>query len=139
MVETSVPEAAQEVAESLYRLFAQGLQAVTAAAEPPPEWPRLPVAEQLGWFLLARSGPALLERCAGQRLALVGPQLAALFAQGGGQPPPPGRGHDLLWEALAKHLLCLVDCEEVRGPGESEYVMLEWLRRKCAEPALVTS
>jgi hypothetical protein len=111
---------AEDVAASLYRLAG----AICGGA---PAWDGLAVEAQLRWLALAQRGPGILEACEGASFADAGRRLCAAFDP---DLAPESRADALCWEALARHLLCVIDCEAASSLEVSESVMLEWFNRR---------
>jgi hypothetical protein len=127
-VELSVAETAQ----SLHRLNDQ-----LCGREPEP-WEGLAYEHQLPWLALASRGPAKMQGMEGARLRDVAAQLWKLAcapedADGAEQVfyQTPDDGFRLRWEAIARHLHTLIDCDELSSPEESERMWLDWYSKKA--------
>jgi len=130
-LDTRVRFDAEETARSLHRLAEACCGAISGG--PPEDFDRLGYAEQMPWFSLARRAPRLLESMENRSFAEAGAALASLFEAFLEMDPsaperPPAAG--LLWETLARHLLCVLDCDESPALEESEGVMLVWFKRQ---------
>lgn len=120
-----------DIAESLYRLYAR----ITGAQT---EWEFLPFPEQALWIKIARDGAKVLEKLGeGQTFARAGYEvfLCSWFPEDPDSEnyyynvlPPEAR---LAWEAVARYLFTLVDCDEVTTLSDLEQMWAEWYTKKA--------
>lgn len=126
MVELASKHEPEEIAKSLYRCSGKA-----ACGDEPPGFDSLGVEEQLFWLNLAKKGPDVLETSEGMPLAAVAARLYGLAHDPAGFQGLPGRVR-LVWEMLTRHLLAVVDCDEVGSLGEVEEMVLGWFNNKAA-------
>lgn len=125
---------AEDVAASLYRLMGEGMRLLMGSG-PPADFAGLGFAEQMRWLGVAKRGPAALERAEGRPMREAGRELFLCCDDDGDRGRAVWEAMHwplkLLWEALARHLLVVIDCDEASGLEESEALMLDWLKRKA--------
>lgn len=112
-----------DVAASAYRSF----HAACLRAQPP-DFDGLPWEEQQEWFRLALGAERLLEEYHGRPYPEAASALAALHA-GGDAPRETPRG-GVAWQAVCRHLMTLLDCDEVFDLEALELSWREWAKSR---------
>lgn len=125
-----------EVAQSLYRLGA-AIANTISGKDSPISWDHASVSEQATAIRIAQVGPTAMEHCEGQRFHDVATNLylATLdrserdygLQQWSDKLP---ESYKLMWEAFARHLHVLMDCDDDATPDASEEMMLNWFRKR---------
>jgi hypothetical protein len=112
------------MAQSLFRVFS-GCCVLAG------DWEGLSLEDQARWYAVATGGARKMQELEGETLADAGQKLAAIFAGGEGVPEvfssPPGR---LAWEAVARQLWLLIDCDEVGTFEDGEAMCVSVFRKK---------
>jgi hypothetical protein len=121
-----------EIAQSLFRLGTS--LAASSMGVPSGKWDSLSLESQQPWLYLASKGSFLLERLEGAPVRDVARQVFVLF--GHGDYSDEAFDHlapqmQLMWEAIARHLHVLIDCEDLPSLEDSERMWFEWYQKKC--------
>lgn len=132
-----------EVARSLHRAWQHANRALLLPlddpAVQPPSWDALSIEEQAVFLGVAARGERIIDRLEGQTL----PEVAfALFSHATQQSDSDtaqqswvaiGFLGQTMWEAIARHMAMLVDCDEVADLDQAEAQWYDWAKRKVAK------
>lgn len=128
-----------EVARSLHSAWAHATRGLLGNDVPPISWDALPLEEQATFLAVASRGERIIERMEGQTLSQVGFALFQAsrpnFEEEQNQEAWAAIGFlgQTMWEAIARHMAMLVDCDEVIDLEQAEGQWYEWAKRKLAK------
>lgn len=119
----------EELAKSCCTVFHTALQLTHEA------WERQSLEKQLPWLRLAQGGPIRLEQLEGATYAQVGREMwLVTLAERAAEASDawdhlPWEFH-YAWEAVARHLMTMLDADDVENVPELEQGWRQWLLAK---------
>ena len=120
----------EQVAESAMRVLAHATGGV-------PEWDRLGLEEQAGWYKFARGAEQVLLKHEGAAAATVAREIFAAWWEAMGRTEDAGilwfrqnAAFRLAWQAVTRHLLALFDADEIEDLGALESSWGPWVQSK---------
>lgn len=112
----------EEMASSAFRVFT----GILGISKP---WDHLAIEEQERWLRVAKRAEQSLVRCESKPWAAAAQALQDLYLS---EESPVHPKAITAWEAVARHLVCLFDCDEIVDLAELEKSWLEWAANRRA-------
>lgn len=117
----------EELAASAYRAFCYA-----GSIQEEPSWEHLGLDQQAQWMNLARQAEPIFLQMEGKSYKEVAAKIAALWAGVSGQAfyANLSKRMQLIWQAVVRHIMAILDSDDDQGPDLLERTWGEWVDAK---------